>query len=129
MSLYLDRVNSPSRFVRQTACSYHFPALPEIPARIVSAGMQLHRIFFIWPWALVMVATACAGDWPEFRGPTGQGLYDGKALPTQWGPNKNVTWKKPIPGLGWSSPVIVNGKVYLTTAVPQGASHSLRVMR
>jgi outer membrane protein assembly factor BamB len=39
------------------------------------------------------------------------------ALPLHWGPDKNVVWKKAIPGRGWSSPVVVEGRVYLTTSV------------
>src|SRR5262245_48073316 len=61
-----------------------------------------------------------AEDWPEFRGPTGQGISSEKNLPTEWGPDKNIKWKTAIPGLGWSQPVLVKGKIYLTTAVPQG---------
>ncbi len=38
-------------------------------------------------------------------------------MPTEWGPNKNVVWKTPIPGEGWSSPIVWKGKVYLTSAV------------
>jgi outer membrane protein assembly factor BamB len=57
-------------------------------------------------------------DWPQFRGPTGEGHATGKTLPLEWGKNKNVAWMTPIPGLGWSSPIVVNGRVYLTTAVP-----------
>jgi len=86
------------------------------------------------PAALVLLAAASAahgGDWPQFRGPTGQGLYEGK-LPVEWGPDKNVTWKVAVPGLGWSSPVIVAGRVYLTTAVPDGegadAEYALRAL-
>src|SRR5437868_2257240 len=69
---------------------------------------------------LFLAATLHAEDWPEFRGPTGQGHSTEKNLPIQWGPEKNVKWKTAIPGLGWSSPVVVKGKIYLTTAVPQG---------
>jgi outer membrane protein assembly factor BamB len=58
-----------------------------------------------------------AEDWPEFRGPTGQGISASTHLPTQWGPDRN-TWKVTIPGQGWSSPVVVGGRVYLTTSVP-----------
>jgi outer membrane protein assembly factor BamB len=58
-----------------------------------------------------------AEDWPEFRGPTGQGIATTDNLPTEWNATKNVAWKQEIPGLGWSSPVIVSGKIYLTTAV------------
>jgi outer membrane protein assembly factor BamB len=70
---------------------------------------------------LVVLALSLAlplfADWDQFRGPTGQGHAEGKNLPTEWGPQKNVAWKTPIPGLGWSSPVVAGGKVYLTTAV------------
>ena len=41
-----------------------------------------------------------------------------RKLPLEWGPDKNVVWKQAIPGLGWSSPVVVAGRIYLTTAVP-----------
>ncbi|HVK19029.1 MAG TPA: PQQ-binding-like beta-propeller repeat protein [Fimbriiglobus sp.] len=71
-------------------------------------------------------------DWPQFRGPAGQGLADMKAPPTEWGPEKNVAWKVEVPGKGWSSPVVAGGRVYLTTAVPQGdgrsADQSLRAL-
>ena len=69
---------------------------------------------------LVAVAAhlARAEDWPEFRGPTAQGRSSETGLPVEWSPGLNVAWKAPVPGLGWSSPVIVAGKVYLTSAVP-----------
>jgi len=73
-------------------------------------------------------ATAHAGDWPQFRGPTGDGHYVGPPIPTQWGPDKNVAWKTPIPGRGWSSPIIWQGRAYLTTAVQQGQRHSLQAV-
>jgi outer membrane protein assembly factor BamB len=59
-------------------------------------------------------------QWGEFRGPDGDGLLKDGKLPTEWGPDKNVAWKRAIDGKGWSSPVIAGGKVYLTTAVPAG---------
>jgi outer membrane protein assembly factor BamB len=68
--------------------------------------------------ALCFVTSLHADDWPEFRGPTGQGLVPSGSLPTEWDPTKNVAWKQEVPGKGWSSPVVVNGRVYLTTAVP-----------
>jgi outer membrane protein assembly factor BamB len=67
-------------------------------------------------------------DWPQFRGPTGQGLSDAKNPPTEWGPDTNVAWKVEVPGRGWSSPVVAAGRVYLTTAVPAGGGHSLRAL-
>jgi len=66
----------------------------------------------------MLTNTSWAEDWPEFRGPTGQGHAQARNLPTAWSPAKNVTWKQAIPGLGWSSPIVVQGRVYLTSAVP-----------
>jgi outer membrane protein assembly factor BamB len=56
-------------------------------------------------------------DWPQFRGPTGQGHATERGLPLEWSETKNIVWKSPVPGLGWSSPVIANGRVWLTTVV------------
>lgn len=58
-----------------------------------------------------------AADWPEFRGPTGQGHSAETDLPTTWSETDNVTWKVAVPGLGWSSPIYRNGRLYLTSAV------------
>lgn len=69
-------------------------------------------------------ASARAEDWLDFRGPTGQGHYAGK-LPIEWNTTKNVVWKQPIPGKGWSSPIILKSRVYLTSAVPIDDSKDL----
>lgn len=62
-----------------------------------------------------------AGDnWPEFRGPSGAGHSDSSGLPRMWGESKNVVWKTPIPGRGWSSPVVWDQQIWLTTATPDG---------
>lgn len=60
-----------------------------------------------------------AENWPEFRGAGGQGHASANVtgLPVHWGPDRNVAWKTPIPGRGWSSPVVVDGRIYLTTAL------------
>jgi len=58
-----------------------------------------------------------AGDWPQFRGPNSDGHATGPFTPTEWSDSKNIAWKVPIEGLGWSSPAVVDGKVFLTTAV------------
>lgn len=81
-------------------------------------------------FALVCCALpALAADWPQFRGPTGDGHYLGPKLPTEWGPDKNVAWKVAVPGKGWSSPIIWKGKAYLTTAVAKdGGDQSLRAV-
>ena len=58
-----------------------------------------------------------AEDWPEFRGPTGQGHSSERGVPFEWSESRNVVWKTRVPGLGWSSPVVASGRVWLTTAV------------
>ena len=69
--------------------------------------------------SIVLIASAVhAEDWPEFRGPTGQGTSRATGLPTEWSKEKNIAWTAEIPGLGWSSPVLVDGRIYLTSGVP-----------
>ncbi|HSI36581.1 MAG: PQQ-binding-like beta-propeller repeat protein [Phycisphaerae bacterium] len=71
--------------------------------------------------AALYAAPALADDnWPQFRGPTGQGLTDSQNLPTTWAEDKNVKWKAPIKGRGWSSPVVWGNQVWITTADDAG---------
>ncbi len=74
---------------------------------------------------LTLATAARSEDWPEFRGPTGQGTWNGGSLPTEWSRTRNVVWKQAIPGDGWSSPVVVQGRIYLTAGVPIPDSKSL----
>ena len=77
--------------------------------------------------ALLVTACVIAGSttafaqegWPEFRGPGAQGHSAERGLPIEWSETKNIVWKAPVAGLGWSSPVVANGRVWLTTAVDQ----------
>lgn len=63
-----------------------------------------------------------AQDWPEFRGPSGQGHSAERGLPMTWSESKNVKWKTEIPGKGWSSPAIQGNRIWLTTATEEGKS-------
>lgn len=74
-----------------------------------------------------VVGSASAADWAEFRGPTGQGHYAGKPLPTEWSKTKNVVWKTAIPGKGWSSPIVVGDRLFLTSAVAIPESKDYRL--
>ncbi len=78
---------------------------------------------------LAFVICICVTDgWTQFRGPHSNGHAMGSSIPMEWSESKNVTWKTPIPGLGWSSPVISDGKVFLTTAVVTDSRLSLRAI-
>ncbi len=72
------------------------------------------RVFF----ALLLGATSSAlAQWPQFRGPNGDGHSSAKKVPLHWSASENVAWKIAVPGRGWSSPVLADGKVFLTSAV------------
>lgn len=60
------------------------------------------------------------GDsWPQFRGPGAQAVSDNPGLPGKWSANEGIEWSVEVPGLGWSSPVVVNGKVFLTSTTSE----------
>jgi outer membrane protein assembly factor BamB len=59
-------------------------------------------------------------SWPQFRGPTGQGVSDATGLPLTWSETENVRWKTAIHGRAWSSPVVHGDQVWITTASEDG---------
>jgi outer membrane protein assembly factor BamB len=67
-----------------------------------------------------------APDWPQFRGPGGQGHAVGKGYPALLRPDRGVVWKTAIPGRGWSSPVVGGGLIWITAATER--AHSLRAI-
>jgi outer membrane protein assembly factor BamB len=89
----------------------------------------VQRLRILFPFAVVFtVMAAPAEDWPEFRGVTGQGLSSERGLPLEWSDSRNVLWKAPITGLGWSSPAIAGGRVWLTAAMEKQSPISLRAI-
>jgi len=68
--------------------------------------------------ALFLVALLA--QWPQFRGPNGDGVSSATGLPLSWSETENVRWKTPIHGRAWSSPVILGNQVWMTTATPDG---------
>src|SRR6266571_8642008 len=89
-----------------------------------------HRILFLFCLTGWTAAASAEAGWPQFRGPTGQGISSATNLPLHWSATSNVVWKTGIPGRGWSSPVLADGRLYLTTAVgsADAASVSLRAL-
>src|SRR5207249_2368508 len=73
-----------------------------------------------------LASLAAPTDWPEFRGPLGNGHADAPGenkpvgLPLHWSETNNIKWKTAIPYRGWSTPVVMNGQVWLTTATEDG---------
>lgn len=91
------------------------------------------RFLFLFSFALILdLFLIHAADWPEFRGSDGQGhALDVAGLPSEWNPNvnRNIVWKAALPGVGWSSPVVVGDRIYLTSAVPVGGQEQAVVDR
>jgi outer membrane protein assembly factor BamB len=66
---------------------------------------------------LFLTPVVLAGDWLQWRGPHFNGVADGDA-PVEWSDTKNVAWKTPLPGRGFSTPVVAGERIFLTNAVP-----------
>lgn len=71
-------------------------------------------------WAKAVSRDVVAVNWPQFRGPTGDGHSTARRLPLTWSETQNVVWKTPIHDLGWSSPVIWANQIWVTTATEDG---------
>ncbi len=89
--------------------------------------MQSSTIFR-WVFVSCMLLTSqqtLAGDWPAFRGPDGNGISSETGLPTEWGSEKNIKWRAPLPAPGNSSPIVSGDNVFLTCAEEKGARRHL----
>lgn len=75
--------------------------------------------------AALFLPVTLPAQWPEFRGPNADGTVSAETLPTEWSEEKNVAWKVDIDGLGWSSPIISEGRIWLTTATEDGRRMSV----
>ena len=84
-----------------------------------------------WPTTAVCFLFAVSNaqaetSWPQFRGPDGQGHSDATGLPLRWDESTNIVWKTPVIGNGWSSPVVADGKIWLTSSTEVAASAAVR---
>ena len=75
---------------------------------------------------IFLAAFIARADWPQFRGPRGDGTASAPGdtnligLPLHWSETNNIKWKTEIPFRGWSTPVVMNGQVWVTTATEDG---------
>ena len=66
----------------------------------------------------IFTALAASSDrWPQFRGPQASGVADDADLPDTWSTTRNVVWKAEIPGSGWSSPVVWDDRIFVTSVI------------
>lgn len=69
---------------------------------------------------LALAFSLTAEDWPSFRGPTRQGLSAERNVPLTWSESSNLAWRTEIPGAGWSSPIVWDSRVFVTTVTENG---------
>jgi outer membrane protein assembly factor BamB len=81
--------------------------------------MRVLMTILAWLFA-VSGLTRAAENWPQFRGPDGDGLSQETGLPVTWSESEHVAWKTAIHGRGWSSPVIWDDQIWMTTAPEDG---------
>src|SRR5262245_56959053 len=79
----------------------------------------MQRVFITTVAVLVFSLTGASAtdQWPKFRGPNAGVIPDDPNLPETWSEKENVVWKTDIPGMGWSSPVVWDDHVFITTAI------------
>jgi outer membrane protein assembly factor BamB len=89
----------------RTVCGaiYLKPRLPKKVSATILALMTLSAL------------AAYAGNWPQWRGPSGDGISEGSDLPVRWSSTENIRWKASLEGLGASSPVIWENTLFVTS--------------
>jgi outer membrane protein assembly factor BamB len=118
--------SAPVRHDIETNSAARYSSSHRLPPTFEGPAMP-HRLLAAAAFALILHPVfARAADWPQFRGPDGQGHSTSKNVPVTWSETENITWKVPVPGSGWSSPSISGDQIWLTSAVDE--AHSLRAM-
>ena len=85
-------------------------------------GSRTARVTSVAAFVFCVVSVAAAENWPQFRGPTGQGISAEHDLPSRWSATENIAWKVAVPGEGWSSPIVWEDRIFLTSAMDGGKS-------
>ncbi len=88
--------------------------------KTVPLPLQIHKTLIL---LAALTSAAPAENWPNFRGPSRQGVStEERVFPLRWNLTGGIAWKQDIPGESWSSPIVWNGRIFLTTATDGGAS-------
>ena len=74
--------------------------------------MRAFIFIFVWVQVGIFSVNKSLADWPQFRGPVGNGHIGKLNHPVKWSMNQNLAWSQPIPGGGWSSPIIAGSDRY-----------------
>jgi outer membrane protein assembly factor BamB len=84
-----------------------------------------YRFALLFSWLVAQPFSAQAEDWPAFRGADGDGISQETGFPTNWGAEQNIQWKVPLSAPSNGSPIVSNGRVFLTLAEDDGRKRSL----
>ncbi len=82
------------------------------------------RLLGLWLMGLLAVV-ARAEEWPSWRGPRGDGTSLETGIPFDFSPSKHVRWHRPLPGSGYSSPIVFQDRVYVTTCIEETGERQL----
>ena len=84
--------------------------------------MKLNEKFLLSTILIAFFASLApaSANWPDWRGPTGEGHSEATGLPLHWSETQNIVWKTSIHDLGYSSPVVWDNQVWITTATKKG---------
>ncbi|MEK6285974.1 MAG: PQQ-binding-like beta-propeller repeat protein [Acidobacteriota bacterium] len=88
---------------------------------------KIKNVLFALLIASLSLSSVAAEDWLQFRGPNGTGVSTTTGLPTEFGPEKNVVWKTPLPP-GHSSPVLTRNRIFITAHSNEKENHKLFVI-
>ena len=83
---------------------------------IASACFRQALLLLTFAASTLAYSNCGAQQWGRFRGPHANGVVD-CPIPTSWSETKNITWQAQVPGHGHSSPLVGDGKVWLTTGI------------
>jgi outer membrane protein assembly factor BamB len=103
---------------RHLGCRKNAPT--DVGGYTPSAIRAEHTIFGLVAFLIALRLGAADANWPEFRGPQGNGISTSTNLPLHWSEQQNVKWSTLVHGKAWSSPVIWGQQVWITTATADG---------
>jgi outer membrane protein assembly factor BamB len=104
----------------------HHKNLSTVSANATCRDNQCRLLSLVGLCLLALFGSSARADWPELRGPWGDGHASAPGdtkpigLPLHWSETNNVKWKTEIPYRGWSTPVVLGGQVWVTTATEDG---------
>jgi outer membrane protein assembly factor BamB len=106
----------PTAFVDSSCISCHSSSMIQQIPKLSNVGTMAIRMFFM-PIVLLfwLLPEISAENWPQWRGPSSDGISNDSPLPTRWSTSENIAWKATLAGIGASSPIIWGDKVFVTS--------------